>query len=108
MVIKEQYAPHITAVRGIGMMQGLLCADPNLAAMVSREAFARGLMIERSGPHDEVLKCLAPLVTPRAQLVEGLDILEAALAFVAPAARRARDSSKPIAIAGLAGGARRR
>jgi diaminobutyrate-2-oxoglutarate transaminase len=87
--MRTRFFPQVTRVCGTGMMQGLLCADPERAAAVSREAFARGLIIERSGPHDEVLKCLAPLVIPHDQLAEGLDILEEALAAVFGAGRAA-------------------
>ena len=65
-------------VRGRGMMRGLVCADPAQAAAIGARAFDRGLVIERAGPHDEVLKCLAPLTIAIADLHEGLDILEAA------------------------------
>jgi diaminobutyrate-2-oxoglutarate transaminase len=80
-----RFPEHVAGVRGVGMMQGLVCHDPELAARAGREAFARGLIIERAGPRDEVLKCFAPLVTPVDQLAEGLDILEAAIAAVVPA-----------------------
>ena len=76
----ERFQPDVVEARGIGMMQGLRCAEPDKAAAISREAFARGLIIERSGPRDEVLKCFAPLVISHAHLAEGLDILADALA----------------------------
>lgn len=76
----ERFFPHVVGVRGVGMMQGLCFANPEIAAKASRAAYARGLIIERAGPRDEVLKCLAPLVISRAQLHEGLDILEQSIA----------------------------
>jgi diaminobutyrate-2-oxoglutarate transaminase len=60
------------------MMRGVHCADPKRAAAVTRRAFAHGLIMERSGPFDEVLKCLMPLTISNAELEEGLDILETA------------------------------
>lgn len=74
--MQEQFPAQIAEVRGRGMMQGIRCTDPQQAAQISAEAFQNGLIIERSGPHDEVVKCLMPLVIPTAQLDEGLDILE--------------------------------
>jgi len=38
------------------------------------------LIIERSGPNDEVIKCLMPLTIRSSELNEGLEILERALA----------------------------
>ena len=62
------------------MMQGILCADPKQAASITANAFRRGLIIERAGPEDEVIKCLMPLTTSYDILDEGLDILESAIA----------------------------
>ena len=58
------------------MMRGVLCADPDLAAAVTANAFQRGLIIERAGSYDEVIKFLMPLTIGIAELDEGLDILE--------------------------------
>ena len=66
-------------VRGRGMMRGILCADPKRAAAVTARAFDNGLIIERSGPHDEVIKFLMPLTIRHIEMEEGLDILESAL-----------------------------
>ncbi len=69
------------AVRGRGLIQGLACG-PTLAEAASREAFARGLLIETAGAEDQVLKVLPPLTIARDQLTLGLDRLEAALSVV--------------------------
>ena len=42
------------------------------------KAFEYGLIIERAGPEDEVIKCMMPLTTTYDELDEGLDILERA------------------------------
>lgn len=76
----DEFAPHIVKVKGRGLMQGLLCADPKRAAAITANAFRRGLIIERAGPEDEVIKCLMPLTVGYGILDEGLDILEAAIA----------------------------
>jgi diaminobutyrate-2-oxoglutarate transaminase len=56
------------------------CADPKRAAAVTARAYQNGLIIERAGPEDEVIKCKMPLTTTFADLDEGLDILEQAMA----------------------------
>lgn len=75
----ERFSPHLVEVRGRGMMRGVRCADPQRAARVTAIAFTHGLIIERSGPQDEVIKCLPPLTIGYAELEEGLGILEQAL-----------------------------
>lgn len=66
-------------LRGLGMIWGLDLAavDPTGAAtkLVSRQAFADGLVIERVGRNDTVLKILPPLTIERELLDEGLGIL---------------------------------
>ncbi len=66
-------------VRGRGMMLGLDVRSGELAAAIRTDCVEHGLLIETCGPHDEVLKVLAPLTTPAQLLDEGLDILHAAL-----------------------------
>jgi diaminobutyrate-2-oxoglutarate transaminase len=61
-------------------MIGICCADPKRAAAVTAKAYANGLIIERAGPEDEVIKCMMPLTTTFAELDEGMDILEQAMA----------------------------
>lgn len=65
--------------RGRGLIQGVQFKSPKLASAASAAGFRRGLIIETSGPHDEVLKVLPPLTIPEAQLRAGLDIIEESL-----------------------------
>ncbi|MEE4360479.1 MAG: diaminobutyrate--2-oxoglutarate transaminase [Pseudomonadales bacterium] len=65
-------------LRGRGMMQGIACSDGETAGAICAEAFRRGLIIETSGPDDEVVKCLMPLVISEQELHRGLEILDAA------------------------------
>ncbi|HUD96342.1 MAG TPA: diaminobutyrate--2-oxoglutarate transaminase [Woeseiaceae bacterium] len=67
------------SVKGRGMMQGLAMPSGKIAAMVVKAAFSRGLIIETSGPRDEVVKCLAALTIPDDELNSGLDLLEEAV-----------------------------
>ncbi len=65
-------------LKGRGMMQGIDVGSGDLAGDICATCFDHGLIIETSGAHDEVVKVLAPLTIPMAQLKAGLDILEAA------------------------------
>jgi len=69
-------------LKGRGMFQGLDLRDGAIADAISRRCFDTGLIIETCGPHDEVLKILAPLTTPDAVLRQGLKTLEAAIVHV--------------------------
>lgn len=73
-------------MRGIGMIWGIDLArlDPTgaVAKAVSKQCFADGLIIERVGRNDTVLKLLPPLVIERDTLDRGIDILTNAIAGV--------------------------
>lgn len=78
----ERFSPYLVKVKGRGMMRGILCADPKRAAAITATAYKHGLIIERAGPEDEVIKCLMPLTTSYEVLDEGLDVLESSMAEV--------------------------
>ena len=65
-------------VKGRGMMRGIDVGSGEVAAAIVGAAFARGIVIETSGPHDEVVKVLAPLTIEDTVFAKGLDLLEAA------------------------------
>ena len=66
-------------VRGRGFIFGFASTVmPQLAQAISAESFKRGLVVETSGPSDEVLKLLPALVIDDATLNRGLDIIAAA------------------------------
>jgi diaminobutyrate-2-oxoglutarate transaminase len=69
----------ITGVRGRGLAQGLVFADPEVAPAVCAQAFDRRLLMETSGPESEVVKLLPPLTTTSDELAEGLDIIAASV-----------------------------
>jgi diaminobutyrate-2-oxoglutarate transaminase len=73
---------HDLAVRGRGMMRGLDVGSGARASAITAACFRRGLIIETSGAHDEVVKVLAPLVIDQATFSVGLDILETCVAEV--------------------------
>ena len=66
-------------LKGRGLMQGVDVGSGELAEAICKRAFEKGLIIETSGPEDEVVKILAALTTPVDVFTRGLDImLEAA------------------------------
>ncbi|MGR0220049.1 diaminobutyrate--2-oxoglutarate transaminase [Agromyces sp. ZXT2-6] len=70
-------------VRGRGLMMGIACdSDRTLAGRVSKAAFERGLVIETSGAHDEVLKFLPALTITEDEMRRGLEIVRESLAAV--------------------------
>jgi diaminobutyrate-2-oxoglutarate transaminase len=69
-------AAHGLSTRGRGMMRGINLLSGKRAEAVTTLCFKRGLIIETSGAHDEIVKVLAPLVIKDAELSMGLDILE--------------------------------
>jgi len=72
-------AEHGLSTRGRGMMRGIDLGSGEIAGTVTATCFERGLIIETSGAHDEVVKVLAPLVIDDALLSAGLDILESSI-----------------------------
>jgi diaminobutyrate-2-oxoglutarate transaminase len=86
--------------RGRGMIQGLACA-PGLASRIVEEAFELGLIVETSGPEDEVVKLLPALTIPDEHLDEGLELLVRAVVAAVPATAPV-PSATPVAVAGQA------
>jgi diaminobutyrate-2-oxoglutarate transaminase len=76
----ERFSSDLIDVKGRGLMIGVRCADPKRAAAITAKAYQNGLIIERAGPEDEVIKCMMPLTTSYAELDEGMNILEQAMA----------------------------
>ncbi len=67
-------------LKGRGLMSGIECPDGDLAGAVIKDAFGQGLVIETSGAHDQVVKCLVPLVLTDEQIEFGLKVLDKAFA----------------------------
>ncbi|TIL38097.1 diaminobutyrate--2-oxoglutarate transaminase [Mesorhizobium sp.] len=64
------------SVRGRGLMYGLVSPkDHSLPARVSKEAFARHLVLETAGSYGEVLKFMPALTIAEADLRRGLSII---------------------------------
>ena len=86
--ITARHPQEYVAVRGRGMIQGMVCANPRWTGEIQRRAFERGLIVETCGPRDEVVKLLPPLTIPDDLLEEGLSILLKAADEVAVEGKR--------------------
>ena len=73
--IQSKHGSHVVELRGRGMMRGIVVTSGELADEIVAESFKRGLVIETSGAHDEVVKCLASLTITEDELKRALDIL---------------------------------
>src|SRR5699024_6674105 len=62
-------------VRGRGLGLGLAFEQTEVAKKLTAECFDRGLLLETSGPEDEVAKLLPPLTATEEELSSGLDIM---------------------------------
>jgi diaminobutyrate-2-oxoglutarate transaminase len=63
------------AVRGRGLLAGVVFPRDETAGEVAAEAFRRGLLVETSGPESEVVKVMPPLTIDSDDLAEGVEIL---------------------------------
>ena len=73
------------AVRGIGLLWGIDfngMPDPSVSAKMVAECFRNGLIAERAGRGNNVLKIMPPLVIEDEYLYEGLEILKKSLQTV--------------------------
>ncbi|MFE6645139.1 diaminobutyrate--2-oxoglutarate transaminase [Nocardioides sp. NPDC057772] len=78
--IAERYAG--AAVRGRGLLTGIAFPDASSAGKIAAAAYEHGLLVETSGPEDEVLKTMPPLTIGSEELARGLAVLEEATASV--------------------------
>lgn len=65
-------------IRGLGMIWGIdlsRAGGSELSKKIVRDCFERGLIVERAGREDTVIKLLPPLTIDEANLRKGLDIL---------------------------------
>ena len=62
--------------RGRGLMQGVACHVDGVAEKICAASFEQGLLMETSGPKDEVFKFLPPLMIDEEGLKKGFQIIE--------------------------------
>lgn len=72
----EKYPELNGTVKGRGMMLGVASTVDGLAEKICKEAFYNGLIMETSGPNNEVFKLFPPLTISIDELNEGLNIIE--------------------------------
>ena len=77
-----RYEAHGLVAKGRGLARGLQFASGEVAGRVAREAFDNGLLVETSGPDDEVVKLLPPLTITPTEFETGMRILERAVVTV--------------------------
>lgn len=85
VAIRSRHPAGAFTVKGRGLYQGLHCQDPRLAARISARAWDAGLIAERAGPDDEVVKVMPPLTISAAELERGLSVLDQAVSQALPA-----------------------
>ena len=74
-------------IRGIGLLWGIdfnRFPDPSISARMVSACFQNGLIAERAGRGNHVLKIMPPLVIEDEYLYEGLEILKKSLQAVLP------------------------
>ncbi len=84
--LTEKYPEIKGEVRGRGYMVGIASEVEGLSGKIAAQAFERGLIMETSGPKDEVFKLFPPLIIDDAGLEAGFDIIEASVKTVLEAA----------------------
>ncbi|WP_039913738.1 diaminobutyrate--2-oxoglutarate transaminase [Cellvibrio mixtus] len=80
--LADTYPELIKESRGIGLMQGIEFYDETLCAAISKSCFSNGLVIERSGERDQVLKIMPALTIGLDELHKGLQIIDLSLGQV--------------------------
>jgi diaminobutyrate-2-oxoglutarate transaminase len=69
-------------VKGRGFLSGIKFQDASAASKIAAASYERGLLVETSGPEDEVLKTMPALTISSDELRSGVDIIAAAAAEV--------------------------
>ena len=73
--LTNQLASEQVDIRGIGLIWGVDVHDGAIATKIAQACFEQGLIIERAGRHNSVLKIMPSLVIPDDTLLKGLEIV---------------------------------
>lgn len=73
--LKEHIPADKAVVRGIGMIWGIDVSNGKASDAITKKCFERGLIIERAGRDNSVVKLMPALTIPDSQLFDGLDII---------------------------------
>ena len=82
IIVKEFLEKEIKAIndkfeiRGIGLIWGIETHDGALAKEISKECFKSGLIVERAGRNNSVVKLMPTLTVDDETLIKGLNILK--------------------------------
>jgi 4-aminobutyrate aminotransferase/(S)-3-amino-2-methylpropionate transaminase len=71
--------PGVREARGLGLLLGIECARPEVAARACQRALERGVIVLASGEDGRVLSVTPPLVIERDALAAALDVLVACI-----------------------------
>ena len=63
-------------IRGIGFIWGIETHDEKIAKEISKKAFKNGLIVERAGRDNSVVKIMPALTIDEETLLKGLNILK--------------------------------
>ncbi|MBR0351222.1 MAG: diaminobutyrate--2-oxoglutarate transaminase [Clostridia bacterium] len=76
--LKEEIKPlsDKIEIRGLGFIWGIDVHDEAIAKNISKQAFKKGLIIERAGRKNEVVKIMPPLIIEDELLQKGLEIFK--------------------------------
>ncbi|MFD6517056.1 diaminobutyrate--2-oxoglutarate transaminase [Rhodococcus sp. NPDC060176] len=77
-----EYSDLSLAVRGVGLINGLVFSSAVQARAVCKAAFEVGLLLESAGRNGEVVKLMPPLTITNAEVARGLALLREAIASV--------------------------
>ena len=85
-------------LRGLGLIWGIDCAalGSGFAKQICRESFKRGLILERAGREDCVLKILPPLTIDAEDLRKGLNIIKDSFALAFSSDKAYAYGIKPV------------
>ncbi|WP_010525514.1 diaminobutyrate--2-oxoglutarate transaminase [Nesterenkonia sp. F] len=77
----EDIAQHVkgATLRGRGFLTGICFPDADTAGKVAAESYKRNLLLETSGPEDEVIKVMPPLTIDDEDLQKGIKVIEDAV-----------------------------
>lgn len=79
-IVKDYFEKNIASdtvkVRGIGLIWGVEVADGKTALAVADRCFENGLVIERAGRDNNVVKLMPALTIPDELLIKGLEIIK--------------------------------
>ncbi len=84
----SQFSSTCSDVRGRGMIWGIEFSNAEMASLVCRKAFEKGLLIETSGARDQVVKLLPPLTISLEDLTFGLSIVKDSIESVLEAEKK--------------------